>query len=103
MERLVSALEFYIKLSGHNAAPLTGLPYLNQGVRLDKDGEIATLWGNSPIDKAGLVLGDFIWSVGTKTDHQQSKTELETGLQNLKSGSNPFYYVTADGWKKSLG
>jgi len=126
LERLVSALEFYIKLSGHNAAPLTGLPYLNQGVRLDNDGQITTLWGNSPIDKAGLVLGDFIWSVGTKTDHQQNKAVLESALQALNtngnineplaqpshgsrlvastqvSGSNDLYYVTAKGWKMAL-
>jgi len=102
MERLVSALEFYIKLSGTNAVPINGLPYLNQGVRLDKEGKIITLWAGSPMDKARMVLGDFLWSVGTKTDHQQSQSEMETGLQNLRPGTNPFYYVTARGWKLAL-
>ena len=101
LERLVSALEFYIRLSGHNAAPLTGLPYLNQGLRLNKDGVVTTLWADSPIAKAGLVLGDVPWSVGTKTDHPQSKAVLEAGLQSLASGSNDLYYVTADGWKRA--
>jgi hypothetical protein len=102
LERLVSALEFYIKLSGHNAAPHTGLPYLNQGLRLNKDGVVTTLWADSPMAKAGLVLGDYLWSLEKYTEHQQSKSELEAGLQALTPGSHIIFKVTDDGWKRAL-
>jgi hypothetical protein len=102
LQHLVSALEYYIKLSRGNIAPITPMPYLNQGIRFDNNGEIKTLWADSPMDKAGLVLGDFIWSVEKYTEHQQSKSELEAALQALTPGPHIAFKVIAKGWKMAL-
>ena len=103
LERLATALEFKLKTSrGATSRPSRPCPYLNQGLRLDKDGVVTTVWADSPIDKAGLVLGDHIWSLEKNTESPQSKADLEAGLQSLTPGPHTLYKVTAAGWKRAL-
>ena len=101
LERLISALEFKLKTSRGTIAPIVAMPYLNQGLRLDKNGVVTTLWADSPMDKAGLVLGDHVWSLEKNTEFQQSKIELEAGLQSLTASPHLLYKVGAAGWKRA--
>ncbi len=84
LQHLVSALEYFIRNSrlGHDAQP-GGLPYPTQGLRLNNDCVVDKLWAQSPADKAGVQLGDYLWSVGTITAERQEKKDLEAGLQTL--------------------
>jgi hypothetical protein len=102
LERLVSALEFDLKNSRGTYAPITGLPYLNQGLRLASDGKITTLWADSPMDKAGVKLGEIAWSLNQNTKQQQPVANLITGLQTLAPGMYDFYLVTTAEWAKAL-
>jgi ParB/RepB/Spo0J family partition protein len=102
LEHLVSALEFYIKLSGHNAAPIGSLPYLNQGLLMNKDREVIMLWADSPVGKTALTFGDNLWSVGTNKLKQQTKAELETALQSPATGLTNLYFVKPVEWKRAL-
>jgi hypothetical protein len=102
LERLISDLKFKLKTSRGTTAPITSMPYLYQGLRFDKELVVTTLWVDSPIDKAGLVLGDVVWSLEKITESQSSKTELEAELQSLTSGPHVLYKVTAEGWKRAL-
>jgi S1-C subfamily serine protease len=43
------------------------MPYSLQGLRLTNDGVVDKLWADSPADKAGLQLGDHLWSIGEAT------------------------------------
>jgi hypothetical protein len=102
LERLVSALEFDLKNARGNAAPVAGLPYLNQGLRLDSTGLMITLWTGSPMDKADAKAGEHAWSINQNTKQQQKKTDLETALQALTPGAYDFYVVTQADWAKAI-
>jgi hypothetical protein len=84
LENLVSTLEYFIRHSrlAHDAQP-GGLPYPTQGIKLNNDRVVTLLWTNSPADRAGVGLGDHLWSVEKITSDQQSRKDLETGLQIL--------------------
>src|SRR5665213_1613093 len=110
LENLVSAMEYFIRHSrlAHDAQP-AGMPYPTQGVRLSGDCVVEKIWAGSPawnavsnMDtaqlnsvaprsgvnqlgasqqvKAGLGLGDHLWSIGKVTPEQQSRKDLEAGL-----------------------
>ncbi len=105
LQHLVSALKFWFKTFRGTAAPpvlIQGMPYLSQGLRLNNDSALDLLWADSPAAKAGLVLGDRIWSLEKNTDNRQSKTQLETALQALAPGQHILYKVTAEGWQRAL-
>ncbi len=110
LENLVSTMEYFIRHSrlAHDAQP-AGMPYPTQGVRLSGDCVVEKIWAGSPawnavsnMDtaqlnsvaprsgvnqlgasqqvKAGLGLGDHLWSIGKVTPEQQSRKDLEAGL-----------------------
>jgi hypothetical protein len=84
LEHLVSTMEYFIRSSrlAHDAQP-AGLPYPTQGLRFTgADNVINLLWADSPADKAGVQLGDHLWSLGKITSEQQDKNELEKDLQS---------------------
>ncbi len=89
LEHLVSTMEFFIRNSrlGRDTA-LAGMPYPTQGLRLNNDRVVEKLWANSPADKAGLGLGDHLWSVGKVASEQQNRKDLETGLSSYANGNN---------------
>jgi hypothetical protein len=99
LENLVSTLEYFIRHSrlGRDT-PLTGIPYPDQGVKLTNDCVVALLWANSPMDKAGVGLGDHFWSVGKNTSEQQGRKELEAGLQSLPAA---LFTVSPAEWDKA--
>jgi hypothetical protein len=85
LEHLVSTMEYFIRTSrlGHDTA-LGGMPYPNQGLRFTGTENVTNLlWADSPADKAGLKLGDRLWSIGKVTNEQQSRSDIEKGLQTL--------------------
>jgi len=113
LENLVSTLEYFIRHSrlGHDAQP-AGMPYTDQGIQFNNDRVVTLLWANSPAAiavspmetaqpslvaphsgvnqpeasqqvKAGLQLGDHLWSVEKITGDQQEKKDLEKGLASL--------------------
>jgi hypothetical protein len=84
LEHLVSTMQYFIRHSrlAHDTA-LGGMPYLYQGLMLNGDSVVEKLWANSPADKAGLVLGDHLWSIGKITGNSQEKKDLEKGLSSL--------------------
>jgi len=102
MERLITALEFRLKASRGTVVPIVAMPYLYQGLRLNNDGQVTTLWADSPMDKAGLKLGEYVWSLQTNTPNQQRKADLEAQLQSLAPGQYPIYEVTASSWKRGV-
>jgi len=99
MSHLASTLEYFIRHSrlGHDTA-LAALPYPAQGVWLNNDCVVEKLWANSPVDKAGVKLGDHLLSVGKLTSEQQNKNDLEKSL----SSSAVFYAASSADWDKAL-
>jgi hypothetical protein len=101
---------------------LGGMPYRLQGLVLNNDLVVDKLWANSPASnavsyietaqpnhvaqldasqqvKAGVVLGDHLWSVGKTTGDQQEKKDFEKGLSALPVT----LFVTSDSeWNKAL-
>jgi hypothetical protein len=84
LNHLVSGLEYFIRNSrlGRDTA-LAGMPYLLQGLQLDRDAVVEKLWADSPADKAGLQIGDHLWSVGKAAKDPQDKKDFEKGLSTL--------------------
>jgi hypothetical protein len=100
MEKLVSALEFWLKISGRSGAPLGGLPYPTQGLRLNGDAIVTMLWADSPAGKSGINFGDLLWSIDQNEKVQQLKGDLEAGLKFLPPGEHYLYVVTPAEWKR---
>ena len=100
LEHLVSTLEYFIRSSrlGHDAQP-AGLPYTFQGLRLTNDGVVDKLWADSPMDKAGVSLGDHFWSIGKVAFQKQSRSDLEAGLKTLPV---TFYCASDAEWNRAL-
>ncbi len=96
---LVSTLEYFIRQSrlGHDAQP-GGMPYPSQGVKLNNNHVVTLLWAKSPMDLAGVGLGDHFWSVGKITSVQQSLKDLEEGIQTLPA---TFFVVSPAEWEKA--
>jgi hypothetical protein len=84
LEHLVSTMQYFIRHSrlNHDTA-LAGMPYLHQGLVFGNDDVVEKLWGNSPADKAGIGLGDHLWSVGKPTSDPQEKKDFEKALSTL--------------------
>jgi hypothetical protein len=102
LEHLVSAMEFFIKSSQRGKAiPISSIPYINQGVRLDGDGTASVMWENSPMEKAGFLFGDRLWSLDTNTYGRQSRETLEAALQALAPGKHSLFVVTPKDWEKA--
>jgi hypothetical protein len=122
LKHLVSALEFWIKTAQGHYAPLTGMPYLNQGLVLNNDCVVDKLWADSPAwnagsdmepaqpnrvaqlgasqqVKAGVALGDHLWSIGKVTSERQSRNDLEAGLQSLPI---TLFAASPAEWEKAL-
>jgi hypothetical protein len=75
------------------------MPYPSQGLVLNNDGVVDKLWAESPMDKAGMALGDHLWSIGKVTSEKQSRSDLEVGLRSLPV---TFFYATASEWDRAL-
>jgi hypothetical protein len=101
-EHLVSSLEYWVRAAqkGQNA-PISALPYLNQGVVLNNDCAWKIMWENSPVGQAGFPFGDRVWSVETNTKKQQSRKEFESALRALSPGKHSLYFVTPKEWSKA--
>ncbi len=99
---LVSALQFWIRTARKNAnAAMADLPYLNQGIGLKDDAVVKTLWENSPAQKAGVQLGERIWSVETPKPVRLDRGEAERGLQAFGSGPHSLFVVTQADWDQA--
>jgi predicted metalloprotease with PDZ domain len=55
---------------------------------------VEVLWANSPADKAGLNLGDMVWSVEKNAQDQPDRKKLEAALQTLTTGPHTLYIVS---------
>jgi hypothetical protein len=100
LEHLVSTMQYFIRSSrlGHDTA-LAGMPFLQQGLVLNNNRAVDKLWANSPMDKSGVQLGDYLWSVGKIAFVQQGKKDLEAALQSLPIT----LFVASDAeWQKAL-
>ncbi len=99
LRHLVSAFEFWIKAATKTAeVPLSGMPYLSQGLRLENSGKVALLWADSPVDQAAIELGDGIWSLDGNPQLPQGKTDLEAALDSLTPGKHYIYVATSEDW-----
>lgn len=102
LEHLVSAMEFYVRnAKGGQGAPIGGIPYPSQGVRLDGDGKAVMIWDNSPIDKSGFIFGDRIWGVDADAEAHPNPEKLEAALQSLAPGKHRLYVVTPKAWENA--
>lgn len=92
-------MEYFIRHSrlAHDAQP-GGMPYTTQGVKFANDRVVTLLWAGSPMDKAGVGLGDHLWSVGKNTPEQQSRKDLEKGLSSLPV---TFFAASPAEWDKA--
>ncbi len=89
LRRLLSALEYWIKSAkGGEKAPITGLPYLHQGVLFTEKSGAAVLWVGSPVEKAGLRLGDVVWSLDKANSSKMKSFDLEKALNKLTAGKH---------------
>jgi hypothetical protein len=95
LEHLVSTMQYFIRHSrlAHDTA-LAGMPYPNQGLRLNDECLVGVLWSNSPVDKAGVNLGDMVWSVDKNAEDQPDRKKLEAQLGALTSGPHDLYIVS---------
>jgi hypothetical protein len=95
-------LEYWVRAAqkGQNA-PLTGLPYLNQGVLLNNDSTWKIIWEKSPLGRGGLAIGDKVWSLDSNMNNQQSWKDIETALPALSPGKHTLYFVTLKDWIKA--
>jgi len=99
---LVSALQFWVRTARKGAnAPMAGLPYLNQGLGLQGDAIVKTLWDDSPAQKAGVQLGERVWSVETNKPKRDDRGEVERELEGFASGSHTLFVVTQADWEKA--
>ncbi|HXL73650.1 MAG TPA: hypothetical protein VN963_08510, partial [bacterium] len=73
---------------------LTGMPYLHQGLVFNNQGMVEKLWSNSPMDKAGVPLGDMVWSVDKNAPLPPEQKKLETQLDALTSGPHDLFLVS---------
>jgi hypothetical protein len=60
------------------------------------------LWANSPADKAGVQLGDMVWSLEKNAPLQPERKNLETQLTGLTSGVHSLYIVSPADRDKGL-
>jgi len=95
LKHLVSTMEYFIRASrlAHDTA-LAGMPYPHQGVRLNNPCLVEVLWANSPVAKAGLKLGDMVWSVEQNAGLAPQQEKLEAQLAALAPGQHPVYIVS---------
>jgi hypothetical protein len=103
LKHLVSTMEYFIRASrlAHDTA-LAGMPYPSQGMRLNNQCLVEALWANSPMDKAGVKLGDMIWSLEKDAPLQPERKNLEAALQTLTPGSHALYIVSPANRDKGL-
>src|SRR5665213_351249 len=104
LEHLVSTMEYFIRNSrlGHDTA-LTGMPYPSQGLVLTNDCLVNKLWADSPMDKAGVKLGDMIWSLEKNTQIPQERKDLETQLAAMGPGQHSFYVANNADFTQAQG
>jgi len=98
LSHFVSSIQFWIKQVKGAHAPLGSLLYLCQGVQLDSQGAVKTLWADSPTAQTGLKEGDLIWSVGTNPAFHPASSDLETSLQALTPGPHDLYVISPADW-----
>jgi hypothetical protein len=79
--------------------PVANIPPVNQGLCLNNNNVVTTLWADSPADKASLQLGDHLWSVGKATKDQQEKKDFEKVLQS--SLPVTLFVVSSADWTKA--
>ncbi len=99
LSHLVSAFEFWIGAAGAGPkAPVTGMPYLFQGLWVNNESKVTAVWADSPASQAGLRFGDVIWSLEADATQLQKNQDLEAGLQSLTPGQHDLYVVTPADW-----
>jgi len=97
LNHLVSAFEYFIKAAQGKYVPVTGMPYLNQGMVLGDQGKVTALWANSPAADAGLTFADHVWSV--QGNQEQKGADLESALNSLPSGKQTINVVAPADWQ----
>jgi hypothetical protein len=95
LEHLVSTMQYFIRSSRltHDTA-LTGMPYPSQGLRLNNGCVVEKLWTGSPMEKAGVHLGDMIWSVEKNAGLPPERKALETQLSALTASAHNLFVVS---------
>lgn|GEM_PF-2735440 len=97
---LASALEFWYRTAHKGVnAPIESMPYWGQGMNLEGENKVVMLWPNSPADKLGLRLGDYIWCLAPDQIREQDRTELERQLSELTPGEHSLIVVKKENWK----
>jgi hypothetical protein len=103
LKHLVSTMEYFVRASrlAHDTA-LAGMPYPNQGLRLNNQCLAEIVWANSPADKAGVQLGDMVWSLEKNAPLPPERKNLETELTSLASGEHDLYIVSPADREKGM-
>ena len=101
-DALVSALEAWAR-KGRDGKEISigSMPYLGQGMALDSGGKVATLWEGGPAQEAGLVLGDYPWSLEQDSNNQKGLEAMEADLENLTPGPHGLYVVSSAEWYRA--
>jgi hypothetical protein len=95
LKHLVSTMEYFIRNSrlGHDAQP-GSMPYSNQGLQLNGDCVVEKLWANSPVDQAGVQLGDMLWSLEKDQFYPPDRKKLEAGLDAMQPGPHTLFIAS---------
>ena len=126
LKHLVSTMEYFIRASrlAHDTA-LAGMPYPSQGLRLNNQCLVEVLWANSPMAnavsdmetaqpnhvaqlgasqqvKAGVKLGDMVWSVDQNASLPPERKNLEAQLGALTAGSHDLFLASPTDREKGL-
>lgn len=92
LKDLVTAMEYWVKRESEGEyADILGLPYLYQGLVPGEKGAITALWAGSPVYKAGLKLGDVLWSVGHLSGERGRPNDLTQALDDLSPGKRDLF------------
>jgi hypothetical protein len=102
IQHFVSAMQAWLRAERHdNGVDVANIPYVNLGVRWDNDGLVTALWDQSPMDKAGLKIGDHLWGLKEYAP-QMSQSDLEAALHSMPPGQHSLFIVTPSLWKQAL-
>jgi hypothetical protein len=89
LKRLVTALVFQMQsANGGKTFPLSGIPYLFQGLMLNDSAEVIGLWDQSPADKSGIWLSQKVVNLDKDNYEQQGCDDLVKALDGLNPGQH---------------
>ncbi|HXL73252.1 MAG TPA: hypothetical protein VN963_06455, partial [bacterium] len=64
---------------------------------------VEKLWADSPMGKAGVALGDMVWSLEKNAFYPPGRKKLEAGLNGLQPGPHALFIAANADFIKAQG